>query len=242
MVLLCHQEESHDFKRTLTLFPLTLYFLTHICYQGSNTRQNIRLIVVATFDSFNWHLHVSIPCPLRQKKECPTYPCIPTHLRSFPEIGGGGKRKLPPMHRMRRLREPGKIHQRRRNCTIWQCLLFMRHSGEVSQASIRRFPCPHRRSRGTRDPTERRFHRNRPTAAREICSPQQSGLTPISRWRGYFTKKFGPLDGKIATDGKIHPHESSAAGPSGLSQPDAPCEHNDIRARVENLTKVVASG
>jgi len=35
-----------------------------------------------------------------------------------PAIGGGGKRKPPPMHHVRRLREPGKIHQRRRNCFL----------------------------------------------------------------------------------------------------------------------------
>ena len=69
-------------------------------------------------------------------------PCPPGSLRSFPDIGGGGKRKPPPMHRMRRLREPGKIHRRRRACFWDSSVLFLRLSGEVSQASIRRFPCP----------------------------------------------------------------------------------------------------
>ena len=32
------------------------------------------------------------------------------------DTGGGGKRKPPPVHRKRRLREPVKIHRRRRNC------------------------------------------------------------------------------------------------------------------------------
>ena len=52
-------------------------------------------------------------------------------------------------------------------------ILFSRHSGEVSQASIRRFPCPQgRRSRGDR-PTVRSRGTRDPTAAREICLPRQ---------------------------------------------------------------------
>ena len=35
----------------------------------------------------------------------------------------GRETKPPPMHRMRRLREPGMIHRRRRNCTDGQCPL-----------------------------------------------------------------------------------------------------------------------
>ena len=38
------------------------------------------------------------------------------YLPVLHDIGGGGKRKPPPMHQMRRLREPGKIHQRRQDC------------------------------------------------------------------------------------------------------------------------------
>ena len=40
----------------------------------------------------------------------------------------GGKRKPPPMHQMRRLREPGKIHQRRRNCSARAVTLLLRLS------------------------------------------------------------------------------------------------------------------
>ena len=43
---------------------------------------------------------------------------------------------------MRRLREPGKIHRRRRNCSARAVTLLLRLSGEVSQAFIRRVPCP----------------------------------------------------------------------------------------------------
>ena len=43
---------------------------------------------------------------------------FPPGLRPFPDIGGSRKRKPPPMHRMRRLREPGKMQRRRLNCIV----------------------------------------------------------------------------------------------------------------------------
>ena len=69
-------------------------------------------------------------------------------------------------------------------------ILFSRHSGEVSQASIRRFPWPQgRRSRGDRpegsdmsvaSPNGRD---KRDPPAREICLPRRFGARPFSRWR-----------------------------------------------------------
>ena len=68
--------------------------------------------------------------------EATTHPAPPSSI-----IGGKcGKQKTPPpMHRSRCLREPSKIHQRRRNCTDRQCPSDASLSS-VSQASLRRLP------------------------------------------------------------------------------------------------------
>ncbi len=77
-------------------------------------------------------------------------------------------------------------------------ILFSRHSGEVSQASIRRFPCPQgRRSRGDR-PTSADASARRPyqlvatcatIPAREICLPRRSGACPTSQRQKHYSKK-----------------------------------------------------
>ena len=62
--------------------------------------------------SSRYRTFLSDPPPSAQKRVA----CPFSYFFHFSYIGGGGKRKPPPMHQMRRLREPGKIHQRRRNC------------------------------------------------------------------------------------------------------------------------------
>ena len=121
------------------------------------------------------------------------------------------------MHQMRRLREPGKIHQRRRNCSARAVTLLLRLSGEVSQAFIRRVPCPRSRLLFFALPARefylpRRFESLRLALAYTLY--QKSGLlTEISR------------------------RDLSAAGLSGLSLPDARYEHTSIRASATNLTR-----
>ena len=68
--------------------------------------------------------------------------CLPKSLSSFSDIGGDEKRKPPPMHRKRRLREPVKIHRRRRNCMKTVSCPFVRLYKRSSQAFLQRFPCP----------------------------------------------------------------------------------------------------
>ena len=70
-----------------------------------------------------------------------TYRAI-LRLTPFSDIGGGGKRKPPPMHRKRRLREPVKIHRRRRNCSTRAVTLLCVFTRIVSQAFLRRVPSP----------------------------------------------------------------------------------------------------
>ena len=124
------------------------------------------------------------------------------YLPVLHDIGGGGKRKPPPMHQMRRLREPGKIHQRRRNCSARAVTLLLRLSGEVSQASIRRVPWPQWRSRGTRDPT----------AAREICFAAASRGHPPSAKAETLYHKFRSADGDLAKTSGRRPVRALSAG------------------------------
>ena len=59
----------------------------------------------------------------------------------------GGKRKPPPMHHVRRLREPGKIHRRRQNCIRAVTLLcvfpvkFLRLSRDASHVRGGNYGC-----------------------------------------------------------------------------------------------------
>ena len=138
-------------------------------------------------------------------------------LLCYPQ--SGTKRKPPPMHRKRRLREPGKIHRRRRNCIMRAVTLlcvfpvkFLRLSRDASQvrrdwATVLRLP------------------------AREICfitaapafipAPQRLHIVPQNQVCGEKRRTYG----------------FAAADLSGLSLPDAPCEHTDIRGKPKNLTK-----
>jgi len=107
---------------------------------------------------------------------------LPRSLRSFTDIGGGGKRKPPPMHRMRRLREPRKIHRRRRNCSMRAVTLlcvfqvkFLRLPSDASH--VRRVAAalgtpPYHRSRGTRDPTAREIYRSECLRRRDVAATQ----------------------------------------------------------------------
>ena len=63
------------------------------------------------------HCTVNLITAVRAEHLLFLFLCLILSSSYFSDIGGGGKRKPPPMHRMRRLREPGKIHRRRRNCT-----------------------------------------------------------------------------------------------------------------------------
>ena len=96
------------------------------------------------------------------------FPRIPGSLRSFTNIGGGRKRKPPPMHRKRRLREPVKTHQRRRSC-LGQQYLSLRLYKRSSQAFLRRFPCP-------RSAESLRFPCGKSVSLRRF------EFTPISPW------------------------------------------------------------
>ena len=88
----------------------------------------------------------------------------------------------------------------------------------VSQAFLRRFPCPRRRPRRDR-PTTREF-----CFASAVRDCAHSALTVI------LYQKSGLLT-------EISRRDFSAAGLSGLSLPDAPCEHTTIRATAANLTR-----
>ena len=65
--------------------------------------------------------HILSPCPIfsriitRHLCEAKLHVAFLGACAPF-QTSAGRKTKPPPMHRMRRLREPGKIHRRRRNC------------------------------------------------------------------------------------------------------------------------------
>ena len=79
-------------------------------------------------------------------------------------------------------------------------------------------------------------------AARSVIAPYRSprgkSVSSVQAWlpmplgRQHYTKKPGLRS-------EISRRDFSAAGPSGLSLPDAPCEHTNIRASVANLTREV---
>ena len=103
------------------------------------------------------------------------------------------------MHRKRRLREPVKIHRRRQDCVGQECAFPVRLYKRSSQAFLRRFPWPQGwRSRGTRDPTGRRFRRNRPTA-REICAAAASWDCARFALAHVLYQKIRPAGEKIRT-------------------------------------------
>ena len=89
------------------------------------------------------------------------------------DIGGGGKRKPPTMHHVRRLREPGKIHQRRRNCFCkavpFLCVFPVEFLRLPSDASHVRGGC----------------------RAGNLFAAAIRG-DPFSPWQQYYTKKFRP--------------------------------------------------
>ena len=129
----------------------------------------------------------------------------------------------PPMHRKRRLREPVKIHRRRRNCSTRAVTLLCVFTSIVSQAFLRRVPCPRegwRRTQSVR-PTV-------PRAGNLFCRGDSN--RSVSRWWLHYIKKSGLLT-------EISRRDFSAAGLSGLSLPDARYEHTSIRANAANLTK-----
>ena len=68
------------------------------------------------------------------------------------------------------------------NCIMRAVTLLLRLSGEVSQASIRRVPCPQERFRET-------------APAREICSPRRSGDAPVFRAGNHYCIKSDPRTG-----------------------------------------------
>ena len=89
--------------------------------------------------------------------------------------------------------------------------LLLRLSGEVSQASIRRFPCPQKS--GHHPP------------AREIYLPPRSGDAPISLWQLILYHKTGPADGiarqKMARPLFRQPFFRPQACPGSLSRVSA---------------------
>ena len=86
----------------------------------------------------------------------------------------------------------------------------------VSQAFLRRVPCPRSRLLFFTLP------------AREICFVRPSVVA--------HTLKTPILYQKIRPATEISRRDFPAAGLSGLSLPDAPCEHTSIRPSAANLT------
>ncbi len=88
------------------------------------------------------------------------------------DTGKGGKRKPPPVHRMRRLREPVKIHRRRRNCIM-----------RAAVPSVRLYKHSFSGFLATR-PKSARI-----APAREIYLPPRSEDAPFRFGRQYYTIK-----------------------------------------------------
>jgi len=71
-------------------------------------------------------------------------------------------------------------------------------------------------------------------AAREICSAAAIGTAP-------FRLGIGSIPKIQACGGNVAAADLPAAGLSGLSLPDAHCEHTNIRPCAKNLTRLVVS-
>ena len=93
----------------------------------------------------------------------------------------------------------------------------------ILRSFSRRFPCPRFAVGGGRGATAL------PLRAREICFAAAIWIPPF---------RFGvfSIPKNKACGRKLSRSESLRRRPPGLSQPDAPYEHTDIRAKAENLT------
>ena len=145
-------------------------------------------------------------------------------MRSFPDIGEDGKRKPPPMHQMRRLREPTTIQRRRRDCTkavSFRCAVVFELDSQVFPVTLPMSAGAWFTARSASAPYQ--------FPAREICFAAAIGIPPFRL--GVFSIPKNKACGRKLSQG-----EPFRRRPPGLSQPDAPCEHPDVRAGRGNLT------
>ena len=105
------------------------------------------------------------------------------------------------------------------NCISRAASLLCVFTSVVSQAFLRRIPCP-----------QGCGYCSSPPCAGNLFYHCGTGIHPCPAMASYYTTNQ-------VCDGKRRTYGFAAADLSGLSLPDAPCEHTDIRGKPKNLTR-----